>query len=47
MVELSEPFGISLTNTKSMGKGVKISGRTVDVQLRANSGLFALFCEAQ
>ena len=39
--------GISLTNTKSMGKGAKISGKMLDVHFKANSSLSALFCEAQ
>ena len=47
IIRAIQSSGISFTNTKSMGKGVKISGRRLDVQLRANSGLSALSCEAQ
>ena len=47
IIQAIRSSGISLTNAKSMGKGVKISGRMLDVQVRANSGLSELFCEAQ
>ena len=47
IIRAIQSSGISLTNTKSMGKGAKISGKMLDVHFKANSGLSALFCEAQ